>query len=223
MEIPQLDWQSCFDAINWRQGEHVTLVGPTGQGKTTLATKLLQKRAWTMVMATKKRDETLQQFKGYHKTEYPQDWQRRCIVTLRKWPKDPAKLQEAQRNLFRRALILPYQVGNWCVYCDEVRYLSDDLKLSQELKLLWLQGRSLGVSLVVATQRPRHIPLEAYDMATHLFFWGDSDINNVRRIAEIGGRLDRQVIMDTVLQLPKYHFLYVNTRTDEVFQSKVEL
>jgi energy-coupling factor transporter ATP-binding protein EcfA2 len=220
--IETVQWSDFHSYMDWEQGEHVTLIAPTGQGKTTLAKELLKRRGHVMVLANKKKDKTLTTFKGYKKSKYPYEWQPRTII-YPPFPHDPDELFKAHREVFRRALVTAYRAGSWCVYADEVRYLAKQLNLQRELELLWLQGRSLGVSLVVATQRPKHIPLEAYDAATHLFFWRDSDLSNVQRISEIGGNVDREMIMETIPNLPKYHFLYVNTRQDTVVQSKVDL
>lgn len=210
--------------MNWQQGEHATLIAPTGEGKTTLARQLLPLRQHVMVLATKQRDKVLAEFRqdDYRPMREPQAWAERVIIRP-PFPRDPDKLFAAHRDVFRRALVTAYREHGWTVYADEVRYLAGKLRLQDELELLWLQGRSLGVTVVASTQRPRHIPLEAYDQATHLFLWRDTDRSNVERIAEIGGAVDRGEIMRRVPQLPRYQFLYVNTRTGTVNESKVEL
>lgn len=216
-------WSDFRSRMEWQQGEHVTLVGTTGQGKTTLTEHLLlPKRDYVMVLRTKRRDSSLDSFPNFHKAEIPQTWMKRVMVTP-PWPKEAERLFAAQRTVFKRALNDAYRSGGWCIVADEVRYLTDQLKLKSLMELLWLQGRSLGVSIVASTQRPRHIPLEAYDMATHLFFWRETDKANVARVAEISGGIDTNAIMDRLPHLPQYQFLYVNTRTGEILESKVEV
>jgi hypothetical protein len=68
---------------------------------------------------------------------------------------------------------------------------------------------------VLGTQRPRWIPLEAYDQATHLFFWRDTDEGNVMRVAELAGTRKRDVA-DIVPRLAKHDILYVNRDTSEL-------
>lgn len=224
MEFPQVPWSDFRRAMQWEQGEHVTMIAPTQQGKTTLARQLLPARRFVMVLATKRKDKALQEFAddGYRVMPAPQEWAEHVVIRP-PFPRDPDKLFTAHRATFRRALTAAYQSGGWTVYADEIRYLTQRLKLAGELELLWLQGAGLGVTVVCATQRPRNIPLEAYDQATHLFLWRDSDRSNVERLAEIGGTVDRAAIMRRVPQLPRYQFVYVNTRTDTVIESKVEL
>lgn len=208
----------------WEQGEHVTMIAPTGEGKTTLAREILPWREYVMVLATKKRDKVLEEFQkdGYVKTREPRTYQQRCIV-YPPFPKDPDQLFSAHRKTFKRALQKAYPGGGWTVYADEVRYLCDQLNLGGMFELLLLQGRSLGATVVASTQRPRHIPLEFYDQPTHLFFWRDTDAGNIKRVAEIGGVVDRDQIMHRLPRLPQYQFIHVNTRTSQVTESKVEI
>jgi ABC-type cobalamin/Fe3+-siderophores transport system ATPase subunit len=226
MEFPNVAWKQLPSLMQWSQGEHATLIAPTGQGKTTLVRKLLPLtpaiRNYVMVLATKKRDKVLSQFSDYRRMDFPQRWAERVII-YPPFPKNANAMLKAQRETFQRALNEAYQNGGWTVYADEVRYLASDLKLGPELQRLWMQGRSLGVSLIASTQRPRHIPLEAYDQPTHLFFWRDTDRNNVDRIADISGTVDRKSIIERVPQLPQYQFIYANTRTGEIVESKVTL
>lgn len=221
--FPFMAWPEFLRSMDWKQGEHVTMVAPTGQGKTTLASELVNYwRDYVMVLVTKREDKTLQRFAGYANTLHPREDQHRVLIQP-PFPRDPDELLAIHRAVFKRTLAQVYRQGRWCVVADEIRYLANNLKLAEQLGILWLQGRSLKVSLVALTQRPRNIPLEAYDQATHLFFWRDSDMGNVERIAEIGGTVDRRAIMARVPQLPEHQFLYVDTRRDRILESKVEV
>jgi hypothetical protein len=224
--FPFVEFPRLPSLMQWEQGEHATLIAPTGQGKTTCVRELIPRtpaiRRFVMVLATKKRDKVLKEFTDYQRMTFPQTWAERVII-YPPFPRDADAMLKAQRETFRRALNEAYQAGGWTVYADEVRYLSNDLRLAQDLQRLWMQGRSLGVSLIASTQRPRHIPLEAYDQPTHLFFWRDTDMGNVQRISEISGTVDRRRIIERVPQLPRYQFIYANTRTGEIVESKVRL
>src|SRR4030095_14179971 len=57
---PLLNWREFLQQFEWRQWEHVSLIGPTGAGKTTLANGILPLHPYTIVFATKKKDETVQ-------------------------------------------------------------------------------------------------------------------------------------------------------------------
>jgi hypothetical protein len=115
-----------------------------------------------------------------------------------------------------------YHEGGWAIFVDEGQYLSQILGLKKEQVLLLIQGRSQRNSMITGTQRPRNIPLEAYDQATHLFFWRDPDLQNVQRVAEMAG-IPRREAMDTVKQLGWHEFFYYNTHTGESAISRVEV
>lgn len=208
--------------IDWRQGEHLTLIGPTGCGKTTLATKLLPLRRYVAVMATKPRDPILATFKkmGYVVTrEWPPRLPPEVAPRVVFWPKsetmDSIKKQVPQ---LRMALQDIYRQGGWTVYFDELRYVTDFLGLRQEVELLLLQGRALGVSVVSGAQRPAWLPLTVYDQATHLFLWRETDRRNLQRLAELGG-VDSRKIMGILPKLSRHETLYVNTRDGTMYRT----
>jgi hypothetical protein len=222
-----VDWDTFLQGFQFIQGEHITCVGATGSGKTTLALKLIGYRQYVAVLATKNRDESLYpklQAKGYKLTGDPDlDYQKTPRVIFRPKLEAPTgEAQEEQREAFRRLLVNVFNEGGWCLYGDEIRYLSQNLGLSTELETLWLQGRSMGVSMVVATQRPVSIPVLAFESATHLFLFRATDRTNIQRMSEFGGA-DVDLIRYTVPRLPRYEVLYVDTRTGQMLRTKVRL
>jgi energy-coupling factor transporter ATP-binding protein EcfA2 len=225
-EIESLPWNEFVGSVKWRQGEHVSLIGPTGAGKTTLALELLPKRKFVVVLGTKPKDPTLSKLKtkGFEVIrKWPDHVSTEIHPKLILWPtmRKPGDAKKQQREV-GRALAEIFTQGGWTVYADELRYISGTLKLSSLLELIWQQGRSLGISLVGGTQRPAHVPLMVYDQATHLFFWRDNDEANLKRIGGLG-RLDSKLIRDTVGDLPHHSTLYLNTRTGRMVVTKVDL
>jgi hypothetical protein len=222
--IPEVPWQTCVDLMTWEQGEHAAVIGPTGQGKTTLSLALLHQREYVTVFATKPRDETLDRFATEHAYSRHSSWPYHLRATKSRWPwvkhsprrilwPDARRLdaEDHQRDEFRKAMADIYTQGSWCVYFDELFVMSNQLKLSKEVKTYLMQGRSMGISTVIASQRPAFIPLEVYDQSTHLFFCRDNDEANLRRISGVGFLSARQ-IRDTIPSLRKHQFLYINTR-----------
>lgn len=222
-----MPWDEFLSGFTFEQGEHITMVGATGSGKTTLAQRMLDYRAFVCVLATKNRDPSLYPEllrKGYRITSDPElDWTEAPRVIFR--PKLEAPTAEAkveQREAFRELLVDVFNEGGWCLYGDEVRYLTQNLGLATELETLWLQGRSLGVSMVVSTQRPVSIPVLAFESATHLFLFRATDRANIQRASEFSAA-DADAIRFTLPRLPRYEVLYVDTRSGAMVRTKVNL
>lgn len=220
---PAVVWSEFVEHFRWKQGEHVALIGPTGAGKTTMALWLLPMRNYITVLATKPRDSTLDQFgkqNGFRKyTEWPKispHVSPRRII----WP-DARNIdsQAKQKAVFSDALQRIYRQGGWCVYIDELWYIGQILGLTQLVKVYLQQARSMGISLIVSSQRPAWIPLEVYDQSTHLFFWRDNDERNLSRIGGMSVH-SASLIRYVVSNLPAFHVLYINTRTGDMLVTR---
>lgn len=224
---PLIAWSDFvpYFGAHFRQGEHITLIGRTGSGKTTLGLSLLPFRRFVLVLATKPKDPLIGKLKreGYYVTrKWPVSAEIHPRVVY--WPKiERTSDVITQRDGLYDALSSVYEDGGWCVYADEIRYLAETLKLERLLQLLWLQGRSLGVSLVGGTQRPAWIPLEAFSQATHLFLWRENDARNLKRLGEIGG-IDSKTLqaMVTRLDFHRHECLYVNTVNGTILRTIAE-
>lgn len=216
MSLKRYRWEDTLRQMRWKQGEHIHLIGRTNAGKTTAGLSLLPKRKWSIVIATKPQDSTLSVLtkQGYKRIRQwpPKEVSRKILL----WPK-ANKLGDAneQRKQIRKMLYDVYDSGAYCIFADELRYICDKLRLKNEMEMLWMQGRSLGISIVSAAQRPRHVPLLAYDQPTHLFLWRDSDWSNVRRLSEISGAFDSKTLGKELMTLSQHDCLYVSLITGD--------
>lgn len=224
---PFVAWDDLMPSIPWRQGEHVSIIGPTGTGKTRLALRLIEYRtqlstSWhSVVLGTKPRDSTLsgllRRDRWHRIREWPPAPGRRRVVLWPRWrgPKDTP----AQHDTFAAALDAMFAGGGWCVFADEVSYLTHQLGLTPQLEHVWQQGRSLGLSLVAATQRPAWVPRLLYSEATHVFIFRLADEGDRKRIADLGN-VESAPVRRIVATLGAHQALYINTRTGRMAVTK---
>jgi hypothetical protein len=236
--VPVVSYDDFLRQFYWDQDQHITLIGTTGCGKTTLENDLVTMRDYVIFLSTKPLDETQEELGplGFRiarnsdeiSLDIAHKWVVSPIVRKRRGRTVSAdEIKSHHREIFRETIMYAYHQTVWSVIVDEGRYICDFLRLRDEVTLLYLQGRSGGNSIVMGTQRPRWVPLESFDAATHLFFWHDNDAGNIQRIGQLAGMNTKEAIA-VVENLPMTehqggHFLYYNTRTGQMLISKVEL
>lgn len=220
-QVPYIHWDDFHAGFQWHQGEHVSMVGHNGSGKTTLAFRLLGRRNYVTVLATKPGDETLDEYakafkrmKRWNPRLSPDRHPHRLL-----WPdlREISALRD-QAPVYAEALRAIYHHGGWCLVVDEGAVLADMMGLKRDMRVIWTQGRSSKISFVCLTQRPFYVPLEMYSEATHLFFWRQNDRQNLDRISGIA-YMNNEFLRDVVSRLPKHEFLYVNTRDNTLIRS----
>ena len=231
---PVLEWDDFQSYVfDWKQNQHVGLVGPTEQGKTNLAYHLLGQRRYVTYFAIKTRDETLDAFAdagGYvripdwpptkgrilKREVGPDDMPRRLL-----WP-DATRLdsEPVQRKVFGKALADIYAQGGWCPVFDDYWYLAHILDFERQTKKYLANARSNYIPMVICAQRPAGNKLvELFDQATHLFFFRDNDETNLKRIGSVGW-LNSGPIRAFVANLEQYQCLYVNTRKGHMYRTR---
>ncbi len=208
---------------DYSPGDHVTVLAPTGGGKTQLAYQLLGVTASPDLQATvfvmKPRDETVSKFTAKHKFKVIRDWPPPRIRLFDKkppgyvlWPKetgDPDYDDIRQEAIFRRAIRDLYKKGHKIAFADETYSLEKELGLEKDLRRMWTKGRSMHAGLWAASQRPVWISRWAFQ-ATHLFLGNDPDVDMQKRYGEIGGGIDPGVVREVTSKLKRYQFVYIN-------------
>lgn len=228
-----------FLAERWdyRPGEHVSLIAPTQNGKTTMIWQLLEHTdtSWCsrppVMLVAKPKDPVVARglaAAGYAETPRWPPAQRRVRRWLRGedppagyglWPRHlkdapPAKNNEHLRGVFRPAIDRLFWQGNSILIADEQYHLCAVLGLQEEMTRHWTQGGGMGSGLWSATQKPSgtaqgHIPTFIYSSPTHTFLGRDPDKKNRDRFGEIGG-VSPQLVSETVMSLKKYEWLYIH-------------
>jgi hypothetical protein len=220
--LERLPWDDFVSRMDWRQGEHVTLIGPTGVGKTEAMIRLIAKRHWCVFLNTKRRDRTQDALRqmGFRQIRKGEDLNpevaRRYILSPA-WNKrlSPVAQDELHAGTFSNALSRAFWQTGWTVAIDELEYINRDLRIEAPVNRLLRQGRSQGNSMILGTQRPRHVTLHAYEQATHLLLWRQSDMDNIRRTSDLTG-VSRASVMEANGELTHHDILYVNTITGDM-------
>lgn len=247
--VPRVGWRRFVDVrLTWRQGEHVVGIGPTGVGKTNTMLELLRHRerrgGAVCVLASKPRDDTMESLTGRGYRRYSGYRTTGPLAMFGRGPRVPEGLQQVptnvdrvlmwppyrdldrdprlQADVFRKVLQQTFRDGSWCVFLDELPYLTDELNLSAELDRLYNQGRSMGVTLVGGAQRPRFIPRSSLANTTHLLIYRTGDEDDLRRVSGLSAA-DSDRIRATAGELRRIRgggvateVLYVNTRSGDM-------
>lgn len=197
-----LRWEQFQDmfAEAYEEGEHVSLVGPTGTGKSVTGVELIKiigarrahdrRPARVIVLADKPRDDTIM---ALHKSGWPiiKEWppsygQEHAII----WPRTAD--EKTQKNIFRPVLDAVYQEGGQTVYIDEAAYFSDPppdgLGLRGKLGKFWRAARSNKAAVVAGTQRPCAVPRLMWSEPSWVLIFAVEDEDDLKRVAQLSGQ-----------------------------------
>jgi energy-coupling factor transporter ATP-binding protein EcfA2 len=228
--VQRIDRQDFIENYwDYKPGQHVSILGSTGNGKTTLALQLLEKTAHPelpgIVLAMKPKDDTVDKFhKKMKDSGNPyrrvRDWPARKSLWA---PGDPSGYivepkhyfddedEERHAAVFKSCLMHSYKTGNRIIFADEAYSLAEEMGLDMDLVRLWSKGRSMGTGLWAATQKPTHVPLWMYSQASHLFLSYDPDKRARDRYREISGA-DPKVIEQALLNTDEFEWLHIQPK-----------
>lgn len=226
LPVPVVPWSDFLAGFRWGQGEHLSIVGATGSGKTVLQNALLPLRTYVAAIGTKptsKPDPSLVELlqNGYERVaNIPRAPHLHPRVVL--WPQYVKREDlDVQREMIGQALDDAFRAGGWTIAVDELGYLCRELKLQPAMLNLWQQGRSLGITVVACTQRPAWVPRDFYGASTHLFVGAVRDPYDRSRIRGMGG-VNSAELQRIVSTLPRWHFLYCDARDGRMVVTKVD-
>lgn len=205
----------------WKPGQHVALIGKTGEGKSTLAAGIMSARKYVLALDPKGEDETLEAA-GYTrvlglppKKKLPKEVQRdldegrpvRLVVG------GASRTREADarlRTLMEDALEYARQSGGWTVYADEYQLLADQrmYRLGPQVERMLISARRDKTSVLTAFQAPAWVPKAATRQSSIIVVWRTRDEDMVKNVARAAGR-PWKMLGQVIDELPKYHVLVI--------------
>lgn len=199
---------------SYQTGQHVTLIGPSGRGKTKLVHQLLVSvmrfhKAITAVMIhgkIKGRDKTVETMSREARMPLtpvfpPSQYHRRIryrkargwiVRPLEKPGDDEEQEHRLLRGEFARAIRHCYHASPKhpkIILVNETHQAHVDLRLKGNCEAPLMRGRP-DCAVWSEIQRARHVSYMCYDQAEHVFIFYDPDVDNQRRYSEIGGGAD---------------------------------
>lgn len=236
-QAPWVDWstfepefQQAWPENSKGKAQHVTLVGPTSQGKSTLALQLIKERArlrgsHVVVFATKPRDRSLSKLGRDPEWAIVRKWppgygQERVIF----WPPfgDVKSVTNRHREVMGDVLADVFHEGNRVVYFDEAYYMAQDLDCEPIMRKMWQMGRSQNLIVVAGTQRPVAVPRPMFSECAWFFAFRTSDDDELRRVGELGGT-DAKMLRSIIRTLRPHEFVVCQTRTGRMVRSKMTI
>ena len=225
---------------HFQQGDHVSILGPTGTGKTHMALTIAEIRDYVLVVATKPRDPLVDDTikRGYYlvptnKLEIPhvdgRPHERRVVYWPRLSEKTARDLPESQRIRARKAMQKPLVQGamgyvdfkgHWCLVLDEGTWIYKDLRLGDDIDSALNQWRSNKASIIILGQRPAWMGRYVLSQPTHVFLFQTGNIEDAKSLGNITGantKLVKEIVQN--LDHEKHEVLYINARTREMFRT----
>jgi DNA helicase HerA-like ATPase len=148
----------------WSPSQHLSLIGQTGTGKSTLAAHLLRDRRYKLVLRSKPDSVTYDTDRVIRTAHGLMDTRHDSFTLNPKY--------ENQRREFQQAYELAWRQGGWTVYVDELFYQSERLHLTEPIERLLTQGRSKNLSVAIGMQRPARVSRFAISESTHVLSFG---------------------------------------------------
>ena len=239
---PTVPWSQLYSylAREFRQGDHVAIIGPTGSGKTHVAFPVAELRSYVIVVACKPKDDLVTDAltRGYwlnqtDDLEIPYVdgaplhrrvvyWPRLGDRARRKLPQDQVLSAEKRHQKPRVGAAIGYvrNEGHWALVLDEGTWVCRDLNLQRDVDSALFQFRTLNSSVIILGQRPSWMGRYVLSSPTHLFLFSTNDGDDRKALGDVSG-VNTKLVAELVARLDyeSHEFLYIDTRRRQMFRS----
>lgn len=231
-----LPWEQFLAYMQWawKPGQHIAMIGPTGEGKTTFASGLLSLRKYVMALDPKGEDETLLASGFESVSHLPNQridltWRLKHWEAARQWDRIHQKIAEGldakiiiggpartveqdavNQDLMRRCFGYAREAGGWTVYVDEFELISSlrQFNLGGPVERMLISARRDGTSVMTSFQAAAWVSKHATRQARFAVIWPTGDRDMIDNVASSMGR-DKKVLRAAVDELPPYHVCVV--------------
>ena len=233
------DFQAMFLGAH-KQGEHVAIVGVNGSGKTQLGLELCKligtrtgkdgRPSRVVILNFKPRDDTVSRMQTKTEWQTVKEWppsfgEEHCVV----WPRGgpPSKAARRHRAVFVPLLDTIYAEGGQTVYVPEAAYFERQqpagLGMQGTMEQFWSTARSLKITMISDTQRPRQVTRLMWSEPKWLFIFHIHDRDDLKRVAEMSG--NELGIWACVPRLGEHEFLCVRRQEGKrgLYVSRVDV
>lgn len=232
LDIPQVSWRELEPDFMraWSQGQHLSLIGPSGTGKTTFAEHIIEQRirmrkAMAAVLANKRRDEMLTRLvnNGWPRRlawpPYYEDRQKHKVII---WPTYGLASTSVRKNanVFREALDRMVDEGGWTVYFDETRYFVQTLGLRNIVDELWNGARSGRLTMIAGSQGTTWINKTMVEQPTWIVAFQPRGEEAADDLAKLMGNRE---LKTRLLDLPSHSFIIGELPSRRFYVSKLEM
>jgi hypothetical protein len=218
----------------WKPGQHIAMIGPTGEGKTTFASGLLSLRQYVLALDPKGEDETLTK-SGFERVAHLPNqkldlmWRFRHPEAARQWnrihqdiaegrdakiivggPSRTLEQDAANQDLMLRTFQYAREAGGFTVYVDEFELISSQriFNLGRWVERMLISARSDGTSVVTSYQAQAWVSKHASRQARFAVMWPTGSREMIKNIAEAMGREWKQLAA-AVDELPPFHVIVI--------------
>jgi hypothetical protein len=221
-------WKASGDGA-----EHVSVIGTTGSGKTTLVLDILRgklnqdRTTRALILMNKRRDTTMRDLIDRDKIAHIHNWDelaykhrvKRLIVCWPDYPESLTKAREKAKEVFREVLDGVMREGDWILYIDEASYMIEQLGLRIDFDEYWNSARSNGISVVSGGQRPVWISKSMTSQHSWFFAFYIKSLEDRKNVGMSVG--DTYDVPAAIAKLERHEFLLLHTDGNEGYVSDV--